>query len=144
MQKIILIILQNSQLDNNKSGQQQQLEVVVDSNHENNINNNNSIQSISSDLVEFERLTKQLEQSDETINDLKAEVNKLRVFVDNLKLENNELKCRLSQQQQRDENMLDSPICRVGMNGAGGDSGFESFVVCLFLNPLQANVDGSL
>lgn len=44
-----------------------------------------------------EQLTKQLQESDSTILDLKAEVNKLKSHLESLKCENTELKSKLSQ-----------------------------------------------
>ncbi|KAL3269616.1 hypothetical protein HHI36_008680 [Cryptolaemus montrouzieri] len=46
---------------------------------------------------EFMELTKQLKLSDSTISDLKAEVDKLKAYIENLTTENNDLKSKLSQ-----------------------------------------------
>lgn len=45
----------------------------------------------------MEQLTKQLQESDTTILDLKAEVSKLKANLESLKFENTELKSKLSQ-----------------------------------------------
>jgi G protein-coupled receptor kinase interacting protein 2 len=54
--------------------------------------------------VVVEQLTKQLQQSDSTILDLKAEVNQLKAHLETLKYENIELKTRLSQHKVPDNN----------------------------------------
>lgn len=65
----------------------------------------------------LEQLTKQLQQSDTTIMDLKAEVTKLRAYAESLKNENSELKSRLS--QTKCDNRVDYNSNKPNVNGEG-------------------------
>lgn len=71
----------------------------------------------------LEQLTKQLQESDTTIMDLKAEVTKLRAYADRLKNENNELKSRLSQ-VKNDNHGVDYNSNTHSLNGENGIDGF--------------------
>lgn len=64
-----------------------------------------------------EKLTKQLQESDSTIMDLKAEVTKLRAYAESLQNENTELKSRLS--QTKCDNKVDYNSNTPNMNGEG-------------------------
>lgn len=71
----------------------------------------------------LEQLTKQLQESDTTIMDLKAEVTKLRAYADSLKNENTELKSRLSQVKS-DNHGVDYNSNTQSLNGENGIDGF--------------------
>lgn len=77
----------------------------------------------------LEQLTKQLQQSDTTIMDLKAEVTKLRAYAESLKNENSELKSRLSQAKY--DNRLDYNSNTPIVNGEGPTS-LDGFLIVVF------------
>lgn len=74
----------------------------------------------------LEQLTKQLQESDTTIMDLKAEVSKLRAYAESLRNENTELKSRLS--QGACDNRVDY---NSNMNGEGPTS-LDGFLMVVF------------
>jgi hypothetical protein len=71
--------------------------------------------------IVVEQLTKQLQQSDSTILDLKAEVNQLKAHLETLKYENIELKTRLSQHKVPDNNN--------SINGDGDSNSLQTITV---------------
>lgn len=78
----------------------------------------------------LEQLTKQLQESDSTIMDLKAEVTKLRAYAESLKNENTELKSKLS--NTKCDNRVDYNSNTPAMNGEGPVS-LDGFLMVVWL-----------
>lgn len=85
----------------------------------------------------LEQLTKQLQESDTTITDLKAEVSKLRAYAESLKNENIELKTRLSQVKCDNQVVTDYNSNSQCLNGDGGSVSLDGF----FMVTLNLNTD---
>lgn len=73
----------------------------------------------------LEQLTKQLQESDTTIMDLKAEVTKLRAYAESLKNENTALKTRLSQTNR----IVDYNSNTEALNGESGSVSLDGFLM---------------